>query len=126
MFDAVIAGAGPAGMAAALTLGRVHRRVLPFPRPTARPGCGAGRPPRAGGPPGGHPCDRQGYGFRDTGAGGWDWRYIISSFKTYNTCFFTKAYTAENCGGTLKIFYGDVPDVGPEVNDNIRSIIVHA
>ncbi|MEV8639358.1 NAD(P)/FAD-dependent oxidoreductase [Streptosporangium sp. NPDC051023] len=28
MFDAVIVGAGPAGMAAALTLGRVHRRVL--------------------------------------------------------------------------------------------------
>ncbi|WP_043626741.1 NAD(P)/FAD-dependent oxidoreductase [Nonomuraea candida] len=28
MFDAVIVGAGPAGMAAALTLGRVHRSVL--------------------------------------------------------------------------------------------------
>ncbi|MFI6742596.1 FAD-dependent oxidoreductase [Nonomuraea sp. NPDC050451] len=28
MFDAVIVGAGPAGMAAALTLGRVHRTVL--------------------------------------------------------------------------------------------------
>ncbi|MGP4027456.1 hypothetical protein [Actinomadura sp. 3N407] len=72
------------------------------------------------------PCDQEGYGIRDTGIGGFEWRLIISSFKVYNNCNWSQAYTNTNYGGTVNIFYQNVRNVGSDMNDKIRSFIIHA
>lgn len=72
----------------------------------------------------GGPCDREGYGFRSLG---WLWNDVVSSFKTWNGCQYTTAYTNTNYGGEEDYYWTyTVPYVGDRMNDRIESIRVHA
>ncbi|WP_163507513.1 hypothetical protein [Fodinicola acaciae] len=69
------------------------------------------------------PCDGQGYGISDVSAGpfGFTWGNAISSFKVWNDCYTTTAYTGTNYGGRSQTYNGNVANVGPAMNDQINS-----
>lgn len=66
-------------------------------------------------------CNSEGYGISYVGNG---WNDRISSFKVWNNCLYTRAYTNANYGGSCKEFYGNIPYVGNDFNDRISSFIV--
>lgn len=61
------------------------------------------------------PCDFFGYGWGRVG-------FQTTSFKVYNNCNKIRAYTEANFLGHEEVYYGNIPNVGPVMNDNIRSI----
>ncbi|WP_246281592.1 hypothetical protein [Fodinicola acaciae] len=71
----------------------------------------------------GGPCDSTGYGIASIG---WPWNEVISSFRVWNNCHTTEAYSSDNYGGTSKMYFGDVPNVGPDMNDKIHSFRIYA
>lgn len=65
------------------------------------------------------PCDWIGYGFEYVGA---FWDDTITSFKLYNNCFYTRAYTNRGYQGTCQEYYYDnISYVGSLMNDKISS-----
>ena len=70
----------------------------------------------------GPPCDSAGYGIAYVGDG---WNDRISSFKVWNNCFYTRAYTNINYGGTCQRYHNNVSYVGSTMNDRISSFWVN-
>jgi hypothetical protein len=70
----------------------------------------------------GGPCDSAGYGIGYVGDA---WNDIISSFKVWNNCFYSRAYTNSNYGGTCKRYHNNVSWVGSRMNDKISSFWVN-
>lgn len=69
------------------------------------------------------PCDSEGYGINYVGK---DWNDKITSFKVWNRCTYTRAYTDANYGGKCQAYVGNVPNVGRTLNDHISSFWVAA
>ncbi len=67
------------------------------------------------------PCDSEGYGINYVGDA---WNDRITSFKVWNNCAYTRAYTAANYGGDCNAWYGNVSNVGNYFNDKISSFWV--
>jgi hypothetical protein len=70
----------------------------------------------------GGPCDSAGYGIAYVGDG---WNDRISSYKVWNNCFYSRAYTNSNYGGTCQRYHNNVPWVGSTMNDKISSFWVN-
>jgi hypothetical protein len=70
------------------------------------------------------PCDSSGYGIPNLAAWFSGWNDVISSFKVWNNCNWTRAYTNINYGGLCTRYYGNVPWVGSPMNDKISSFWV--
>lgn len=65
------------------------------------------------------PCDQAGYGYSYIIP---NWNDAISSFKLFNNCFYTRAYTDRDYHGTCQEYYYDnVSYVGSLMNDKISS-----
>lgn len=64
------------------------------------------------------PCDSAGYGIAYVGNA---WNDVISSFKVWNNCYYSRAYTNSNYGGTCARYHLNVPWVGSTMNDRISS-----
>jgi hypothetical protein len=72
------------------------------------------------------PCDSAGYGIPNLGAYGSSWNDSVSSFKVWNNCYYTRAYTNINYGGTCKRYHNNVSWVGSTMNDKISSFWVNS
>ena len=68
------------------------------------------------------PCDSSGYGI--SYVNNWttqNWNDVISSFKVWNNCTWTRAYTNANYGGKCQLYDGNTSYVGARMNDQISS-----
>lgn len=71
------------------------------------------------------PCDANGYGISNVGAGAAHWNDSISSYKVFNNCIWSRSYTNINYGGSCLQSLYNVDWVGLH-NDQISSFLLNS